>query len=157
MKLIKLLVAFGATVVFFVLLAQSDADYMGWMKSAVAAKGKVAKGIAAKDGPGVATDAKIMEDSFKGIEDYWTKKGVADASGFAKTARTASADVARAIPIRDHISRGARGACAGRARAADRLEQERCGAALPGRTRHGLAADFWRGCGAAQARPACDR
>ena len=60
MKLIKLLVAFGATVVFFVLLAQSDADYMGWMKAAVAAKGKVAKGIAAKDGPGVATDAKSM-------------------------------------------------------------------------------------------------
>src|SRR5437899_707967 len=57
MKLIKLLVAFTATVMFFVLLAQSDADYSGFMKSAVGAKGKVAKGIAAKDGPGVAADA----------------------------------------------------------------------------------------------------
>jgi cytochrome c556 len=74
---------------------------MGWMKSAVASKGKVAKGIAAKDGPGVATDAKVMEDSFKGMEDYWTKKGAADAVGFAKTARTASADIAKAAKAGD--------------------------------------------------------
>ncbi len=101
MRVIKVLVALLATVVFFVLLAQTDADYMGWMKTAVASKGKVAKGIAAKDGPGVATDAKVMEDSFKGIEDYWTKKGAADASGFAKTARMASADIAKAAKAGD--------------------------------------------------------
>ncbi|MBZ5676970.1 MAG: hypothetical protein LAP61_22225 [Acidobacteriia bacterium] len=100
MRVIKVLVALLATVTFFVLLAQTDADYMGWMKSAVASKGKVAKGIAAKD-KGVATDAKVMEDSFKGMEDYWTKKGVADATGFAKTARTASADAAKAIAAGD--------------------------------------------------------
>ena len=101
MRVIKVLVALLATVTFFVLLAQSDADYMGWMKTAVASKGKVAKGIAAKDGPGVATDAKVMEDSFKGIEDYWTKKGAADATGFAKTARMASADIAKAAKAGD--------------------------------------------------------
>ena len=101
MRLIKVLVALLATVTFFVLLAQTDADYMGWMKAAVASKGKVAKGIAAKDGPGVATDAKVMEDSFKGMEDYWTKKGAADAVGFAKTARTASADIAKAAKAGD--------------------------------------------------------
>lgn len=101
MKLIKLLVAFSATVVFFVLLAQSDADYQGFMKSAVAAKGKVAKGIAAKDGPGTAADAKAMESAFEKIEDYWSKKGVADATGFAKQARTASADVAKAASAGD--------------------------------------------------------
>jgi cytochrome c556 len=101
MRVIKILVALLATVTFFVLLAQTDADYMGWMKAAVASKGKVAKGIAAKDGPGVATDAKVMEDSFKGIEDYWTKKGAADATGFAKTARMASADIAKAAKAGD--------------------------------------------------------
>jgi cytochrome c556 len=101
MRVIKVLVALLATVVFFVLLAQTDADYMGWMKAAVASKGKVAKGIAAKDGPGVATDAKVMEDSFKGIEDYWTKKGAADATGFAKAARLASADIAKAAKAGD--------------------------------------------------------
>jgi len=100
MRVIKVLVAFLATVTFFVLLAQTDADYMGWMKAAVASKGKVAKGIAAKD-KGVAADAKVMEDSFKGIEDYWAKKGAADATGFAKTARTASADVAKAVAAGD--------------------------------------------------------
>jgi cytochrome c556 len=100
MRVIKVLVALLATVVFFGLLAQSDADYSGWMKAAVAAKGKVAKGIAAKD-KAVATDAKVMEDSFKGIEDYWTKKGAADATGFAKTARTASADIAKATAAGD--------------------------------------------------------
>ena len=61
MRFVKVLVALLATVVFFVLLAQSDADYQGWMKAAVASKGKVAKGIAAKDGPGVAAEAKSME------------------------------------------------------------------------------------------------
>jgi len=101
MRVIKVLVALLATVTFFVLLAQTDADYMGWMKAAVASKGKVAKGIAAKDGPGVVTDAKVMEDSFKGIEDYWTKKGAADATGFAKTARQASADIGKAAKAGD--------------------------------------------------------
>jgi len=101
MRVIKVLVALLATVTFFVLLAQTDADYMGWMKTAVASKGKVAKGIAAKDGPGVVTDAKVMEDSFKGIEDYWTKKGAADATGFAKTARQASADIGKAAKAGD--------------------------------------------------------
>jgi cytochrome c556 len=96
MRVIKVLVALLATVVFFVLLAQSDADYMGFMKSAVASKGKVAKGIAAKDGPGVAAEAKSMEDSFAKIEDYWTKKGADDATGFAKQAVAASADIAKA-------------------------------------------------------------
>jgi len=96
MKVIKVLVALLATVSFCVLLAQSDAEYMGWMKSAVASKGKVAKGIAAKDGPTVATEAKSMEESFAHIEDYWTKKGAEDASGFAKQAVAASADIAKA-------------------------------------------------------------
>jgi cytochrome c556 len=101
MRVIKVLVALLATVVFFVLLAQSDADYSGWMKSAVASKGKVAKGIAAKDGPGTAAEAKSMESSFKQIEDYWSKKGAADATGFAKQARTASADIAKAASAGD--------------------------------------------------------
>ena len=100
MRLTKVLVALLSTVAFFVLLAQSDADYQGWMKSAVAAKGKVAKGIAAKD-KGVATDAKVMEDSFKQIEAYWQKKGAADATGFAKQAASASADIAKATAAGD--------------------------------------------------------
>src|ERR1041385_4677058 len=100
MRLVKILMAFTATAVFFVLLAQSDADYQGGMKSAVAAKGKVAKGIAAKD-KGVAADAKTMENSFEQIEKYWEKKGAADAVGFAKQARTGSADAAKAIAAGD--------------------------------------------------------
>jgi cytochrome c556 len=117
MRMIKVLVALLATVVFFVLLAQSDADYMGFMKSAVASKGKVAKGIAAKD-KGTAADAKAMESSFKQIEDYWTKKGAADATGFAKTARTASADIAKAAAAGDFDAANAAmatlgGACGG--------------------------------------------
>jgi len=101
MRVIKVLVALLATVVFFVLLAQSDADYMGFMKSAVASKGKVAKGIAAKDKGTVETEAKAMESSFKQIEDYWTKKGAADATGFAKQAVAASGDIAKAAAAGD--------------------------------------------------------
>lgn len=101
MRVIKVLVAFLATVVFFVLLAQSDADYQGWMKAAAASKGKVAKGIAAKDGPGTEAGAKAMESSFKQIEDYWTKKGASDAVGFAKQAVNGSADIAKAAAAGD--------------------------------------------------------
>ena len=101
MRMIKVLVALLATVTFFVLLAQSDADYMGFMKSAVASKGKVAKGIAAKDKGTVETEAKAMESSFKQIEDYWTKKGAADATGFAKQAVAASGDIAKAAAAGD--------------------------------------------------------
>ncbi len=96
MRVIKVLVALLATVTFCVLLAQTDADYTGWMKAAVASKGKVAKGIAAKDKGTVETEAKSMESSFKQIEAYWSKKGAADATGFAKQAVTASADIAKA-------------------------------------------------------------
>jgi cytochrome c556 len=118
MRVIRVLVALFATVTFFVLLAQSDADYAGWMKAAVASKGKVAKGIAAKDGPGTAADAKAMEASFKQIEDYWSKKGAADAVGFAKQAETVSADVAKAAAAGDFDGANAKlgtigGACGG--------------------------------------------
>ena len=101
MRLTKVLVALLSTVAFFVLLAQSDADYQGFMKSAVAAKGKVAKGIAAKDKGTVETEAKAMESSFKQIEAYWQKKGAADATGFAKQAASASADIAKAAAAGD--------------------------------------------------------
>jgi cytochrome c556 len=48
-----------------------------------------------------------MESSFKQIEDYWSKKGAADATGFAKQARVASADVAKAAAAGDFDAAGA--------------------------------------------------
>ena len=78
------------TVTFFkVLLAQSDADYTGhWMKAAVASKGKVKRQRyrkLAKDGPGTAAlkPSRWRLRSSRS-QDYWSKKGAADAVGFAK-------------------------------------------------------------------------
>ena len=96
MRSIKVLVALSASVVFFVLLAQSDADYQGWMKSVAGSKGKVTKGIAAKDAAAVTADAKTLEDVFKQVEAYWGTKNAADAVGFAKQARTAASDIGKA-------------------------------------------------------------
>ena len=41
-----------------VLLAQSDSDYQGWMKSNAANMGSLNKNIAAKDGAATSADAR---------------------------------------------------------------------------------------------------
>jgi hypothetical protein len=78
------------------LLAQSDADYQGWMKTVVATNGKMQKNIAAKS-PDAAADAKTLESTFKQVEDFWAKRNASDAVGFAKQAQTAAASVQKSV------------------------------------------------------------
>ena len=61
-----------------VLLAQSDSDYQGWMKSNAANMDSLNKNIAAKDGAGAASDAQKIEATFKQVGEFWTKRGGAD-------------------------------------------------------------------------------
>ena len=80
-----------------VLLAQSDSDYQGWMKSNAANMGSLNKNIAAKDGAGAASDAQKIEATFKQVGEFWTKRGGADdAVNFAMKGQMAAAAVAKA-------------------------------------------------------------
>ena len=79
-----------------VLLAQSDADYQGWMKTVAATNGSLQKNIAAKDAAAVSADATKLGDTFKQVGGFWQKRGGApDAVGFAKAAQDAAAAVSR--------------------------------------------------------------
>jgi hypothetical protein len=87
----------GMTAIFVAgfLLAQSDSDYQGWMKTVAAANQGVQKGIAAKDGSAVAADAKKLEDTFKQVGDFWQKRNAPDAVNFARQAQTSAAAVSK--------------------------------------------------------------
>jgi hypothetical protein len=78
------------------LVAQNEADYSGWMKDVAATRGKVTKGIAAKQNADVATDAAHLADLFKQVGAFWTGRKVSDAETFAKNAETAANDLAAA-------------------------------------------------------------
>ena len=77
--------------------AQNEGDYQGWMKTVAATMGGMNKKIAAKDGPGAASDAQKLESTFKEVEGFWKQRGGADdAVTFAMNAQTAAAAVAKA-------------------------------------------------------------
>jgi hypothetical protein len=82
-------------------VAQTEADYPGYMKDIAATKGKVTKGIAAKQNADVATDAAHLADVFKQVGAFWTARKTDDAVAFAKTAETASNDIAAAAKAGD--------------------------------------------------------
>jgi hypothetical protein len=91
------LLAFGFALC---LVAQSEADYSGWMKDIAATKGKITKGIAAK-GPDVATDATHLAGDFKQVGEFWAGRHVSDAETLAKNAETAANDLAAAAKAGD--------------------------------------------------------
>jgi hypothetical protein len=67
------------------------------MKTVAATMGSMNKKIAAKDGPGVASDAQKLEATFKEVGGFWKQHGGADdAVTFAMNAETAASAVAKA-------------------------------------------------------------
>ena len=82
-------------------IAQSEADYSGWMKDIAKTKGKVKKGIDGKANDDVATDATHLAGLFKQVGGFWSGRGASDAAGYAKTAETASNDLAAAAKAGD--------------------------------------------------------
>jgi cytochrome c556 len=83
------------------MVAQTEADYPGLMKDVGATKGKVTKGIAAKQLADVATDAAHLADVFKQVGAFWTSRNTSDAVNLAKTAETAANDIAAAAKTGD--------------------------------------------------------
>jgi hypothetical protein len=82
-------------------VAQSEADYSGWMKDVAATKGKIKKGIDAKSNTDVASDAEHLAGIFKQVGAFWAGRNASDAVGIAKSAETASNDLVVAAKAGD--------------------------------------------------------
>jgi cytochrome c556 len=91
-----LALGFGVCVV-----AQTEADYSGWMKDVGATKGKLAKAVKGKDNAGASTDAMHLADLFKQVGAFWSGRNASDAVTIAKNAETASNDLAAAAKAGD--------------------------------------------------------
>jgi len=83
------------------LVAQSEADYSGWMKDVAATRGKVTKEIAAKQNADAATDVAHLADLFKQVGAFWAGRKVDDAETIAKKGETAAGDLAAAAKAGD--------------------------------------------------------
>jgi hypothetical protein len=101
-----------------VLLAQTEADFAMWMQGIAQNNGKMGKAITAKDAATVTASAKVLEDNFKAVETFFTKRGTADAAKMAKDAHMAAAAVQAAVAKGDWdgaatSAKGVSGSCAG--------------------------------------------
>ncbi len=83
------------------LVAQSEADYSGWMKDIAATRGKVNKEIAAKQNADAATDAAHLAELYKQVGAFWEGRKSADAEAIAKKGETAASDLAAAAKAGD--------------------------------------------------------
>ena len=83
------------------MIAQTEADYPGLMKDVAATRGKVTKGIAAKQNAEVAADATHLASVFKQVGAFWSSRNTTDAVTLSKTAETAANDLAAAAKAGD--------------------------------------------------------
>jgi len=82
-------------------VAQTEADYSGWMKDVAATKGKVKKGIESKSNSEVADAASHMAGLFKQVSAFWKGRNASDAVMIADGAESASNELAAAAKAGD--------------------------------------------------------
>jgi mono/diheme cytochrome c family protein len=100
MKKTALLPIFLALGFSVCVLAQSEADYSGWMKDIAATKKSVAKGVASKASD-VPDNAEHLAGLFKQVAAFWQGRNVSDAVDIAKKAEGASTELAAAAKAGD--------------------------------------------------------
>jgi len=103
----QIVFALSMGVIAGVMLAQTEADFSGWMKGVAAANKGVKGAITAKDAPAVAAAAKTLEDSFKQVETFFSKKGTADAAAWAKANHEAASAMGKAATAGNWDAAGA--------------------------------------------------
>jgi cytochrome c556 len=94
---VPVLLALGFSVC---VIAQTEADYSGWMKDIAKTKGAVTKGVASKSAD-VADNAEHLAGLFKQVRTFWEGRNASDAVGIAKSAESASMDLAAAAKAGD--------------------------------------------------------
>lgn len=83
------------------MVAQTEADYSGWMKDIAATKGKLTKEVKGRQNAEASTDAMHLAGLFKQVQAFWQGRNASDAVGIAKSAETASNDIAAAAKAGD--------------------------------------------------------
>ncbi len=106
MKTLRIVFALGMGVLGGVLLAQTEADFSGWMKGVAKSNGALKGAVAAKDAKLVATEAKALDGIFAQVEAYFGSHNMADAAGMAKAvhANTTKAAAAAAAGTIDEAA-----------------------------------------------------
>ena len=93
-------IAAGLAVGF--LSAQSNDDFDGWMQTIDEKTQSIQRNIAAKDATAVAADAQVLEETFKRVEGFWTKRGnAADAVDLSQNAQKRAAEILKAAAAKD--------------------------------------------------------
>jgi cytochrome c556 len=82
-------------------IAQSEADYSGWMKDVAATKGKAKKAMDSKSNSDVEAAGTHLVGLFKQVEMFWGGRNANDAVALAKSAQSASSDLAAAAKAGD--------------------------------------------------------
>ena len=100
MKALRIGFALGMGLLGGVLLAQSEADFPGWMAQVAKGSGALKGAVASKDAKAVAAEAKNFETIFKNVEAVFTKMNIADGAAQAKAVHTAAAAAAKAAGMK---------------------------------------------------------
>lgn len=106
MKTLRIVFALGMGVLGGVLLAQTEADFSGWMKGVAKGNGALKGAVAAKDAKAVATEVKALDGIFAQVEAYFGSHNMADAAAQAKAvhANTTKAAAAAAAGTIDEAT-----------------------------------------------------
>jgi cytochrome c556 len=78
------------------LVAQTEADYSGWMKELAATKGKLSKDVKGKQNAEAASEAKHLAGLYDQLAGFWSGRNASDAVTIAKNGATASNELAAA-------------------------------------------------------------
>jgi hypothetical protein len=95
----KITILFGIHVALF---AQSADEFDGWMRTIDEKTQSVQRNIAAKDAIAAASDGKALQETFKLVEGFWTRRGNApDAVELSRKAQERAAAVANSAAAKD--------------------------------------------------------
>jgi hypothetical protein len=99
---ITILLGIQLTLITSVVFAQSADEFDAWMTTIDEKNQSVQRSIAASDATAATTDAKALQDTFKLIEGFFTRRGNAsDAVELAQNAQQRAADVLKYSAAKD--------------------------------------------------------
>jgi cytochrome c556 len=95
-----LAIAVGLIVSF--VFAQTAEEFDAWMRTIDEKNQALQTDIAAKDAKSTTDDAKVLQDTFKLIEGFWTRRGNAeDAVELSQKAQEGAAEVVKSAAAKD--------------------------------------------------------
>jgi hypothetical protein len=85
-----------------VMFAQSVDEFDAWMRTIDEKNQSVQRNIAAKDAGSVTADAKVLQETFKLVEEFWKQRGnSSDAVELSQKAQERAAEVVKSTAAKD--------------------------------------------------------